>query len=126
MLDGGDEEGFLGNGTWVHARDPRYAAQDVIAVGCAAVTRDDYADPTRLEGNYVIAQATQGSGWYWNSATSKPRPVTSISTESSSRPVPPRTNRYTPRSCQPSVGWSTAVPTPTANGPKSPNGTVLF
>lgn len=63
MLDGGDEEGFLGNGTWVHARDPRYAAQDVIAVGCAAVTRDDYADPTAaLEGNYVDRSGDPGVG----------------------------------------------------------------
>jgi hypothetical protein len=50
---GGDEEGYLGNGTWVHARDPRYAAFDVMAVGCAPVTRDDYADPiSALEGTY--------------------------------------------------------------------------
>jgi hypothetical protein len=53
VLEGGDEEGFRGNGTWVHARDPRYAAQDVITLGCVAVTRDDYTDPTAaLEGNY--------------------------------------------------------------------------
>ena len=52
-LDGGEEEGFEGNGTWVHERDPRYAAADVIGVGCAPVTRDDYTDPVAaLEGNY--------------------------------------------------------------------------
>ena len=52
-LEGGDEEGFRGNGTWVHARDPRYAAQDTITLGCADVTRDDYPDPVAaLEGNY--------------------------------------------------------------------------
>jgi hypothetical protein len=52
-LDGGEEEGFKGNGTWVHERDPRYAAADVIGVGCAPVTRDDYTDPVAaLEGNY--------------------------------------------------------------------------
>ena len=52
-LDGGEEEGFEGNGTWVHERDPRYAASDVIGVGCAPVTRDDYTDPVAaLEGNY--------------------------------------------------------------------------
>ena len=52
-LDGGEEEGFEGNGTWVHDRDPRYAASDVIGVGCAPVTRDDYTDPVAaLEGNY--------------------------------------------------------------------------
>jgi hypothetical protein len=53
-LEGGTEEGFRGNGTWVHARDPRYAAQDAITIGCADVTRDDYPDPVAaLEGNYV-------------------------------------------------------------------------
>ena len=52
-LPGGDEEGYLGNGTWVHARDPRYAAQAVVSVGCADVTRDDYRDPVAaLEGSY--------------------------------------------------------------------------
>jgi hypothetical protein len=50
---GGEEEGYLGNGTWVHQSDPRYAAFDVITIGCAAVTRDDYTDPTAaLEGTY--------------------------------------------------------------------------
>lgn len=63
VLDGGDEEGFLGNGTWVHARDPRYAAQDVIAIGCAAVTRDDYTDPAAaLEGNYKNRSGDGGIG----------------------------------------------------------------
>ena len=63
VLIGGDDEGFLGNGTWVHARDPRYAAQDVIALGCAAVTRDDYADPTAaLEGNYQDRSGGPGIG----------------------------------------------------------------
>jgi hypothetical protein len=53
-LEGGTEEGFRGNGTWVHARDPRYAAQDAITIGCADVTRDDYPDPVAaLEGNYT-------------------------------------------------------------------------
>ena len=51
--DGGVEEGYLGNGTWIHARDARYAAHDVITLGCASVTRDDYTDPTHaLEGSY--------------------------------------------------------------------------
>lgn len=63
MLEGGDDEGFEGNGTWVHARDPRYAAQDVIAVGCIAVTRDNYTDPTAaLEGNYVNRSGDTGVG----------------------------------------------------------------
>jgi hypothetical protein len=62
-LDGGEEEGFEGNGTWVHARDPRYAAQDVIGVGCAPVTRDDYADPVAaLEGNYESKRGAPGVG----------------------------------------------------------------
>jgi hypothetical protein len=62
-LDGGEEDGFEGNGTWVHARDPRYAAQDVIGVGCAAVTRDDYADPiAALEGNYASKGGAPGIG----------------------------------------------------------------
>jgi hypothetical protein len=63
VLEGGDEEGFQGNGTWVHARDPRYAAQDVIALGCASVTRDDYNDPTAaLEGNYQNTSGDPGIG----------------------------------------------------------------
>jgi hypothetical protein len=53
-LAGGTEEGFRGNGTWVHARDPRYAALDAITIGCADVTRDDFPDPVAaLEGNYT-------------------------------------------------------------------------
>jgi hypothetical protein len=63
VREGGDDEGFYGNGTWVHARDPRYAAQDVIAVGCAGVTRDDYTDPTAaLEGNYINRSGGPGVG----------------------------------------------------------------
>jgi hypothetical protein len=62
-LEGGDEEGFRGNGTWVHARDPRYAAQDAITIGCAEVTRDDYADPVAaLEGNYTGRGGAPGVG----------------------------------------------------------------
>jgi hypothetical protein len=60
---GGDEEGFRGNGTWVHARDPRYAARDSITVGCRQVTRDDYTDPTAaLEGNYEDPAGEPGVG----------------------------------------------------------------
>ncbi len=55
---GGAEEGYEGNGTWVHAKDPRYAARDLITIGCAEVTRDDYPDPTAaLEGSYVREKA---------------------------------------------------------------------
>jgi hypothetical protein len=62
-LDGGEEDGFEGNGTWVHARDPRYAAHDVIGVGCATVTRDDYTDPiAALEGNYRSTSGAPGIG----------------------------------------------------------------
>jgi hypothetical protein len=62
-LKGGDEQGFDGNGTWVHARDPRYAAQDVITIGCADVTRDDYTDPTAaLEGNLRNRSGEPGVG----------------------------------------------------------------
>jgi hypothetical protein len=62
-LAGGEEEGFQGNGTWVHALDPRYAAQDMIGVGCAPVTRDDYADPVAaLEGNYASKGGAPGVG----------------------------------------------------------------
>lgn len=60
---GGDEEGFRGNGTWVHGRDPRYAAQDAITVGCREITRVDYADPiAALEGNYEGAGGEPGVG----------------------------------------------------------------
>jgi hypothetical protein len=63
VLPGGDEEGFQRNGTWVHARDPRYAAQDVIALGCISVTRDDYTDPSAaLEGNYQNQSGDRGIG----------------------------------------------------------------
>ncbi len=60
---GGAEEGYEGNGTWVHGRDPRYAAQDVITIGCADVTRDDYTDPiAALEGSYQNAAGEPGVG----------------------------------------------------------------
>lgn len=60
---GGSEEDFQGNGTWVHARDPRYAAFGVITLGCAEVTRDDYPDPTAaLEGTYQKKKDQPGIG----------------------------------------------------------------
>jgi hypothetical protein len=60
---GGPEEGYQGNGTWVHGRDPRYAALDVISIGCAAVTRDDYRDPVHaLEGTYRSSAGAPGIG----------------------------------------------------------------
>jgi len=60
---GGAEEGYEGNGTWVRARDPRYAAQDVMTLGCADVTRDDYRDPiAALEGAYQGRNGQPGIG----------------------------------------------------------------
>jgi hypothetical protein len=60
---GGPEEGYEGNGTWVHGRDPRYAALDVISIGCATVTRDDYRDPVyALEGTYRNSVGAPGVG----------------------------------------------------------------
>lgn len=60
---GGSEEGYEGNGTWVHARDPRYAASDVMTLGCAPVTRDDYPDPVAaLEGTYERSRHAPGIG----------------------------------------------------------------
>lgn len=61
--EGGSEEGYQGNGSWVHARDPRYAAAGVITLGCADVTRDDYPDPVAaLEGTYERRRGEPGVG----------------------------------------------------------------
>jgi len=50
---GGAEQGYIGNGTWLQGRDPRYAAHDAMTIGCAPVTRDDYPDPVAaLQGTY--------------------------------------------------------------------------
>lgn len=50
---GGAEEGYRGNGSGAQGRDPRYAAQDAITIGCASITRDDYPDPVAaLQGTY--------------------------------------------------------------------------
>ncbi|SDS73570.1 hypothetical protein [Microlunatus soli] len=60
---GGAEEGYRGNGTWVQGRDPRYAAQDTITIGCAPVTRDDYPDPiSALQATYGKKGATSTPG----------------------------------------------------------------
>lgn len=60
---GDQEEGYSGNGTWVHARDPRYAATDTITIGCAEITRDDFTDPTSaLEGSYENGAGQPGVG----------------------------------------------------------------
>lgn len=67
---GGTEEGYLGNGTWVHARDARYAAHDVLVLGCAPVTRDDYTDPTAaLEGTLRSRDDQPGIGLVLEFAT---------------------------------------------------------
>jgi hypothetical protein len=61
--EGGAEEGYQGNGTWVHQRDPRYAARDAITIGCADVSRDDYSDPVAaLEGTYESRAGDPGIG----------------------------------------------------------------
>ena len=60
---GNDEIGQPGNGTWVQALDPRYAAQGAVSVGCADVTRDDHPDPVvALEGGYESAAGDPGVG----------------------------------------------------------------
>ena len=60
---GDQEEGYRGNGTWVHARDPRYAATDTVTIGCAEVTRDNFTDPaSALEGSYENAAGEPGVG----------------------------------------------------------------
>jgi hypothetical protein len=60
---GNDEIGQEGNGSWVQALDPRYAAQGAVSVGCAEVTRDDYADPTAaLEGGFESRSGDPGVG----------------------------------------------------------------
>ncbi len=60
---GDQEEGYRGNGTWVHARDPRYAATDTVTIGCTEVTRDDFTDPaSALEGSYQNAAGEPGVG----------------------------------------------------------------
>jgi hypothetical protein len=69
---GGSEQGYEGNGTWVHARDPRYAAQDVVTLGCADVTRDDYPDPSAaLEGTYEKKKNEPGIGLVLQFSTEK-------------------------------------------------------
>ena len=60
---GNDEVGQEGNGSWVQALDPRYAAQGAVSIGCAEVTRDDYPDPTAaLEGGFESRAGDPGVG----------------------------------------------------------------
>ena len=102
---GGDEEGFEGNGTWVHARDPRYAAQDVITLGCAT------GDPRRLRRSRLrpwrattrSERGRPGIGLVLEFATS-PTPAASstLYTRSGAAPAPSATGRCGRRS-SPSV-----------------------
>ena len=63
VREGGAEEGYQGNGTWTNGRDPRYAAQDTVTIGCADVTRDDYTDQVAaLEGTYESRAGRPGVG----------------------------------------------------------------
>lgn len=63
VRDGGEEDGYEGNGTWVHGKDPRYAADGAVTIGCADVTRDDYTDPVAaLEGTYAKSDSEPGIG----------------------------------------------------------------
>lgn len=74
---GSIEEGFLGNGTPAHARDPRYAAYEIMSVGCAEVRRGDWSDPshalevtlarggaTGVAEAMVFADAAQARTWF--------------------------------------------------------------
>ena len=51
IREGSLEEGFVGNGTWVHAVDPATKGTDVLAVGCAPATTDAPKPIAALEGN---------------------------------------------------------------------------
>ena len=51
VRDGSLEEGFTGNGTWLHAVDPATKGTDVLAVGCADTTTDAPEPVAALEGN---------------------------------------------------------------------------
>lgn len=60
---GNEELGQAGNGSWVQAADPRYAALGAVSIGCAQVTRDDYPDPTAaLQGGYANRAGDPGVG----------------------------------------------------------------
>ena len=54
VREGSLDEGFLGNGTWVHAREAQFSAIGVMTVGCAAVDDSSWEPPTAaLEGNLI-------------------------------------------------------------------------
>ncbi len=50
-LPGSPDEGFVGNGTWLHAVDPARKGTDVLAIGCAPTTTDAPEPIAALEGN---------------------------------------------------------------------------
>lgn len=63
LAKGGKEEGYQGNGTPARARDPKYAAFEIISVGCAQVDRSRWTDPTAaLEVHYATAAGAPGVG----------------------------------------------------------------
>ncbi len=51
VLEGSPDDGFTGNGTWLHAVDPARKGTDVLAIGCAATTTDAPEPIAALEGN---------------------------------------------------------------------------
>ncbi|RMB61927.1 M15 family metallopeptidase [Tessaracoccus antarcticus] len=51
VRDGSPDEGFTGNGTWLHAVDPATKGTDMLAVGCAPTTTDAPRPVAALEGN---------------------------------------------------------------------------
>ncbi|MGO1384276.1 MAG: M15 family metallopeptidase [Arachnia sp.] len=53
VLDGSVDDGFTGNGTWLHAVDAATKGTDVLAVGCAPTTTDAPVPVAALEGNLV-------------------------------------------------------------------------
>ncbi len=53
IREGSEEEGFIGNGTWLHELDPATKGTDVLAVGCAAATTDAPEPVAALEGNLL-------------------------------------------------------------------------
>ena len=126
VLDGGDEEGFRGNGTWVHARDPslrrtRCDRPRLCRRHTRRLHRPRGSPRGQLPKSIRRRRDRPGTGI---STTSRPRVITSSSTAGRSSPAPQEMNPYTPRLCRASAGWSTAVPTRTASGPRSPNGTA--
>lgn len=58
---GSSEEGFLGNGTWVHATSPEHSAFSAISLGCAEL--GSYPLPVAaLEGNLTDGSGRPGVG----------------------------------------------------------------